>query len=213
MAEALRKTRLLIPGERLDVENFQIARRWLTIYEHRQAMLAFDSEADPEHIAAIAEGVSFWSTRVAELSGLELDSDRRLLNPDSDREVSLTRRELQLLEFLVQHPERYFADHVLALRAWGERLSGDQVRIYVRRLRQKLAGTSWQLVSRRGQGYALERRPAGAAVPARRSQPTEESVARAIGRVRVLLAHQQRVLGVTAAAAERLKQTLDAYPG
>lgn len=212
MAQALRKSRQLIPGENPDVANFQMARRWLTIYEQRQALLALDSEADPRQMAAIAEGVTFWSGRVAQLSGLELDSDRRLLNPDSDRQVLLTKRELQLLEFLLQHPEHYFADQTLALRAWGDRLSGDQVRIYVRRLRQKLEGTSWQLASRRGQGYALEQRPAGAALTRQYSGPTHESVARAIGRARALRAHHQAVLDQAAAAAERLRQALSAAP-
>jgi DNA-binding response OmpR family regulator len=137
-----------------------VARGWLAVYEQRQALLAFDDDPDPRYVDAIAAGVAYWSDRATKLSGLELDADRRLLNPDSDRQVLLTRREVQLLQFLSQRPGRYFVDQTLALRAWGDRLSGDQVRIYVRRLRAKLDGSDWQLVSRRGLGYALERKPA-----------------------------------------------------
>ncbi|HEX6489004.1 MAG TPA: winged helix-turn-helix domain-containing protein, partial [Candidatus Dormibacteraeota bacterium] len=153
MAVAGRKSRRLLPGEDPDTKSFDFARRWLTIYEQRESLLArddFNGHLSPDDYAAVAAGAAYWRQRTVELSGLDLDSDRRMLRPGTETEVSLTRRELELLEFLAQHPRHYFPDHVLAVRAWGERLSGDQVRIYVRRLRIKLEGTGWQISSRRG---------------------------------------------------------------
>ncbi len=209
MATAVRKSRHLIPGEDPAIADINQARRWLSIYEQRLALLANDANAGPQQIAAISDGVDHWRKRVSELSGLELDSDRRLLRVDANTTVLLTRRELQLLEFLLQHPEHYFADYLLALRAWGDRLSGDQVRIYVRRLRAKLAGTGWELVSRRGHGYALERRPLARKADATGSQrPSHEAVALAVGQARALVERQKAQLSRMLAASELLRDSL-----
>jgi DNA-binding winged helix-turn-helix (wHTH) protein len=206
----VRKSRRLLPGEDPLLSDFGSARRWLTIYEEREALLAADANALPQEIEDIAAGVVHWRRRVTELSGLSLDSDRRMLNVGEDRDVLLTPRELQLLEFLVQHPDRYFADHVLAVRAWGDRLSGDQVRIYVRRLRVKLEGSGWELVSRRGYGYSLTRHPATRGNGHARSVAmSSDKVQRVLGRARMLLQVQRNQLDLAIAAAEQLRKSLD----
>jgi DNA-binding winged helix-turn-helix (wHTH) protein len=208
MASA-RKTRELIPGEDPELADYSAARRWLTIYEQRQVLAGQDGRVGAREAVAIAEGLAFWRRRVLELSGLEIDLERRTLNVDFDREVMLTRRELQLLEFLLQHQDRFFADHVLALRAWGDRLTGDQVRIYVRRLRAKLEGTGWELVSQRGQGYSLTRpgQPYRFKDGASRKPLSADRVALAVGRARALLIRQQEALRLASQAAAALRQT------
>jgi DNA-binding winged helix-turn-helix (wHTH) protein len=210
MALSMRKKRQLMPGEDPARADFVTARGWLTIYEQRQALLAISPGVDAREAEAILDGVAFWKEQLNQLSGLGLDSDRRVLMVDGETQVQLTRRELQLLEFLLQHPERYFADHVLAVRAWGDRLSGDQVRIYVRRLRLKLAPTGWELVSRRGQGYALKRsNPQPRARADGRAAPSLPAVGQAIARAHALLGHQQLQIERAAAAAATLRSILD----
>ena len=204
-----RKSRQLIPGEDPSLDDFDGARRWLAIYEQREALLAARASIEPDALEDIAAGIRFWSRRVTELSGLDLDSDQRVIRGFGDHEIQLTPRELQLLEFMLQHPGRFFADHVLAVRAWGERLSGDQVRIYVRRLRLKLESTGWQVESRRGQGYALVRQAIIAPGRANVRTASAERVQQALGRARVLLQVQRRQLEVAVGATERLRQHLN----
>lgn len=203
-----RKSRRLIPGEDPDVREFDRARRWLTIYEQREALLASNPAAAPQEVEDIAVGVSFWRDRVTELSGLDLDSDRRVMRLGGDRDVPLTNRELQLLEFLVQHPDRYFADHVLAVRAWGDRLSGDQVRIYVRRLRLKLDASGWELVSRRGYGYCLTRAPEHLNGNGHRDPASAEQVQRVLGRARALLQVERSQLDLAVSATNSELETI-----
>ena len=206
MALVQRKARRLMPGENPELSDFGSARRWLTIYEQRQLLFARDRNLPAAEADAIAEGVAFWGAKVAELSGLEIDFEQRLLNVGPDGAIKLTRRELQLLEFLAQHPGHYFTDDTLAVRAWGDRLSGDQVRIYVRRLRQKLAGAGWELVSKRGQGYSLVRSAAAGYIPTGNGQKSKTFGV--IARANALLARQRRQLELAAAAAETLRSTL-----
>jgi PAS domain S-box-containing protein len=199
---AMRKSRRLLPGEDPAIEGFDSARRWLTIYEQREALLASQGDSPQKAKDAIAAGLAFWRDRVTELSGLNLDADRRVINLGADREVVLTQRELQLLEFLVQHPHRYFPDHELAVRAWGDQLSGDQVRIYIRRLRLKLMGSGWELVNRRGYGYSLTR-PAGD--HGDRAPASRQQVQMVVARARALLQVQRGQLTVAMDAARAVR--------
>ena len=213
MVYAGRKERHLLPGENPRVDDVDAARRWLTIYQQRQALLALDRESTDHQAASIADGVAYWKERVAKLSGFDLDPDRRTVRFESGGEVLLTSRELQLLEFLAQHQGRHFPDHVLAVRAWGERLSGDQVRIYVRRLRRKLEGSGWELISKRGYGYTLER---AGRVWAHRANPgrlSSDAIAGMVGRAHALLAAQRRQLERSMTATEALRRYLDGEPG
>jgi DNA-binding response OmpR family regulator len=72
--------------------------------------------------------------------------------------VALTRRESQLLTFLLEHPARFFDTRTLAARAWHDpHLASEQVRTYVVRLRRRLqeAGVGCDIRSERRRGYAL----------------------------------------------------------
>ena len=205
-----KSTRRLLPLENPDTTSLETARGWLTIYEQREAMLARQlfvnaTSADESDLASVAAGARFWRTNVLELAGIDIDRETRMLKGLSGVEVYLTRRELELLEFLGQHPGRYFPDQVLATRAWGGgRLSGDQARIYVRRLRAKLSGTGWQLNSRRGRGYTLEQELPYAEHPSS-PQMTKDRVARTIGRAHSLMVAQRLQLEIAVEQSAHLR--------
>jgi hypothetical protein len=56
------------------------------------------------------------------------------------REVALTNREFQLLEFLLDHPHRLFTQSQILGQAWADHaLFPEEVRNYVQRLRKILA--------------------------------------------------------------------------
>ena len=74
--------------------------------------------------------------------------------------VRLTRRESQLLAVFMARPGAWMRHEELIVRAWrNELLSPEQLRLYVTRLRRRLAevGAGWRLANSRGSGYRLER--------------------------------------------------------
>ena len=103
--------------------------------------------------------LDFWRRKVRELGGgIDFDPEVRLIR-HGGRAIQLTRREGQLLAFLLENPGRSFRPHQLAEEAWqASGLSSEQVRNYVVRLRRKLAVTDLPctLVSNPGTGYCLK---------------------------------------------------------
>ena len=93
-----------------------------------------------------------------EIQGMLLDGRVRTLT-FAGHEAAFTRQEWALLSILVSHPNRFLSAHEILSLGWraGEH-EPDQLRIYVRRLRQKLEPLSLpcSLLSRHGQGYCLE---------------------------------------------------------
>jgi DNA-binding response OmpR family regulator len=78
------------------------------------------------------------------------------------REASLTKREFQLLQFLLDHPHRFFTATQILGQAWADpALFPEEVRNYIRRLRKLLAVLEIpaDLVNRPGRGYSLVFRP------------------------------------------------------
>jgi DNA-binding response OmpR family regulator len=69
----------------------------------------------------------------------------------------LTKREWQLLSFLLANPSQFFAAEDVALPAWGPDASIEQFRTYVTRLRQKLSPFKGvcEVVNEKGKGYRL----------------------------------------------------------
>src|SRR5258708_6599464 len=116
---------------------------------------------DPLETMAVLEQyrarLDFWYDRLWQLQGLAIDP-KTYMATHRESMVHLTRREYQLLSHLLAYPGETFAASVLAQRAWsGSRLSTDQVRIYVARLRRRLAdlGLPCQIVSVPRRGYSL----------------------------------------------------------
>jgi len=105
--------------------------------------------------------LDLWYRRLWELQGLQLDSDSHLIR-HRGREGHLTKREYQLLQFLLDHPHRYFTVNQLLGRAWADpALFPEEVRNYVRRIRKILADLEipCELVNRPSRGYSLVFRP------------------------------------------------------
>jgi DNA-binding response OmpR family regulator len=79
-------------------------------------------------------------------------------------EIKLTAREFDLLSYLLAHPGRVHTRDMLLENVWGHEFSGDRktVDVHVRWLREKFAGVaSFEIVTVRGIGYRLDRKPAG----------------------------------------------------
>ncbi|TRX75894.1 response regulator [Pseudomonas mangiferae] len=75
-----------------------------------------------------------------------------------ERPLSLTSRELAVLEALIARPGRVMSKDQLAAQVFGldEDASPDAIEIYVHRLRKKLEGAAVRIVTFRGLGYLLE---------------------------------------------------------
>ena len=105
--------------------------------------------------------MDLWYERVWELHGLWLDPEGRMIRHQG-REVRLTSREFQLLQFLLDHPHRYFTTSQILSHAWADpALFPEELRNYVRRLRKILEelGIPVDLVNKPGRGYSLVFRP------------------------------------------------------
>lgn len=103
------------------------------------------------------ERLDLWFARLWELQGLRLDPDGRMIR-HRDREVALTKREYQLLQFLLDHPHRYFTTKEILGRAWADpALFPEEVRNYIGRLRKILVDLAIpvDLVNKPGRGYSL----------------------------------------------------------
>jgi DNA-binding response OmpR family regulator len=117
--------------------------------------------ADLEIIETQMQGyqvrLDLWYQRLWDLQGLWLDPAGRIVRHQG-HEVALTKREFQLLQFLVSHPHRYFTTTQILGQAWADpALFPEEVRNYVRRLRKILADLDIpvDLVNKPGRGYSL----------------------------------------------------------
>jgi DNA-binding response OmpR family regulator len=97
------------------------------------------------------------------LRGFVLEPRRRLAT-FRGKSAELTGREAELLAFLMRNPDSYFSAEELLRLAWhSESLSADELRIYVGRLRRKLAPLNppWTLVGQQWLGYELRLEQSG----------------------------------------------------
>jgi DNA-binding response OmpR family regulator len=170
----------LFSGENPNTEHAGDAAHWMTIYreliafhegvlsrnghggswapEDPAASMSLDVAALRSQLKNYRRRLDFWSDRHWELRGLAIDGRSRQVT-HGEHGVHLTRREFQLLSFFADHPSQTFTASVLAERAWSDaRLSNDQVRIYVARLRARLAalGQPCRLVSHPRLGYSFD---------------------------------------------------------
>ena len=168
-----------LEGEHLETTHWEDAHHWISIYsdllEFKRgildqirrdlAKLPPDAQKAAESDLKIVESqmigyqqrLDLWSQRVRELHGLWLDPDRRLIRYKNE-EATLTVREFQLLQFLLNHPQRYFTVAEILSQAWGgPALFPEEVRTYVRRIRKILAAMEipCDVVNRPGRGYSL----------------------------------------------------------
>ncbi len=96
---------------------------------------------------------------VVAFENMILDQSKCSLTVGNSTE-SLSRREYQLMEFLMNHPGIYFSADTLLDRVWGMDSFAEQgtVWVHISYLRKKMAslGAHAAIQSRRGVGYALE---------------------------------------------------------
>jgi DNA-binding response OmpR family regulator len=173
------RTNRPLEGENLETTHWEDARHWMSVYvdllrfkvrllervqEELPKLKPVAQRAAAEDVAIIeAQMVGYqarldlWYARVWELQGLWLDPQGRMLR-HRGREASLTKREFQLLQFLLDHPHRYFTATQILGRAWSDAaLFPEEVRNYVRRLRKLLAALEVpaDVLNRPGKGYSL----------------------------------------------------------
>jgi DNA-binding response OmpR family regulator len=101
--------------------------------------------------------LDLWYRRVWDLQGLWIDPDGRVVR-HRGREAALTRREYQLLNFLIEHPHRYYSAAQILDQAWADpALFPEEVRNYVQRIRKllKQLDIPAQVLNRPKRGYSL----------------------------------------------------------
>lgn len=109
------------------------------------------------NLLLIDQRLAAWRDRHAELAGLVIDSKSHTLTY-AGKSLRLTRREADLLDFLLRHPRRPFTSKQLATLAWqNSRLSDAQVRTYIMRLRTRLqeVGLGHVITVARNRGYGI----------------------------------------------------------
>jgi hypothetical protein len=166
-------------GEDIETTHWEDARHWMSIYDdlirfklglldridrelpklHPVAQAAADEDVRfiEAQMAGYYARLDLWYQRVWELQGLWLDPDSRLVR-HKGREAVLTNREFELLQFLLDHPHRFYTAAQITALAWADAaLFPEEVRNYVLRLRKILARLEipCDLVNRPGRGYSL----------------------------------------------------------
>ena len=135
------------PGEDVTTSVLPEVAGWIAIYEELASVLrSVITRADGTEEAAQLQGsllwiddrLAMWRDRHAELAGVVIDRVDHTLTY-AGKSLRLTRREADLLDFLLRHPRRPFTSKQLATLAWqNSRLSDAQVRTYIMRLRSRL---------------------------------------------------------------------------
>ncbi|HEY3195521.1 MAG TPA: winged helix-turn-helix domain-containing protein [Candidatus Dormibacteraeota bacterium] len=122
-----------------------------------QKVAAADLKIIEHQMLGYQERLDLWYRRIWELQGLWLDPAGRMVR-HKGREVALTKREFQLLQFLLDHPHRFFTTTQILGQAWADpALFPEEVRNYVRRIRKILVDLAIpaDLVNKPGRGYSL----------------------------------------------------------
>ncbi|HMJ39255.1 MAG TPA: winged helix-turn-helix domain-containing protein [Verrucomicrobiae bacterium] len=168
-----------LEGEDIATTRWEDARHWMSIYadllEFKRGILgrvrrdmaslsppaqkaaAVDLEIIESQMDGYQQRLDLWYRRLWDLQGLWLDPAGRMVR-HKGHEIALTKREFQLLQFLLDHPHRFFTTTQILGQAWADpALFPEEVRNYVRRLRKILVdlGIPVDLVNKPGRGYSL----------------------------------------------------------
>ncbi len=155
-----------LPGEDVTTSVLPEVAGWIAIYEELASVLrSVISRADGSEEAGqlqanlvwIDSRLGMWRDRHAELAGVVIDRVDHTLTYGG-KSLRLTRREADLLDFLLRHPRRPFTSKQLATLAWhNSRLSDAQVRTYIMRLRSRLreVGLEEVITVVRNRGYGI----------------------------------------------------------
>ena len=168
-----------LEGEDLGTAHWEDARHWMGVYADlirfklglldrvkrelpklhpvAQAAAAVDLTIIEGQMLGYQSRLDLWYRRLWDLQGLRLDPEGPMIRHHG-REARLTKREFQLMQFLLDHPHRFFTATQLLTRAWADpALFPEEVRNYVRRIRKILADLEipCELLNRPGRGYSL----------------------------------------------------------
>jgi DNA-binding response OmpR family regulator len=161
-----------LPGEDLTTSALPEVAGWIAIYEEMASVLrsvisrangSIEAAELRGNLASIEERLAVWRDRHAELAGIVIDHKDHVLTY-AGKTLRLTRREADLLDFLLRHPRRLFTSKQLATLAWqNSRLSDAQVRTYIMRLRHRLqeVGLGQAITVVRNRGYGINGSLAG----------------------------------------------------
>ncbi|MHB8507121.1 MAG: winged helix-turn-helix domain-containing protein [Candidatus Dormibacteria bacterium] len=174
-----RQPALPLVGEDIETLRWEDCRHWISIYAdllrfkgallervrlellklrpEAQSAASVDVRFIEEQRSGYQERLDLWYQRVWDLQGLWIDPDGDVVRYGA-REVGLTKRERQLLQFLLGHPHRFFTAGQILGQAWADpALYPEEVRNYVQRLRRILRRLEvpCKLVNRPGHGYSL----------------------------------------------------------
>jgi len=172
-----------LEGEDLKTSHWEDARHWMSIYadllEFKRGLLErirrdlvalrpvaqkaaeVDLRIIDEQMQGYQKRLDLWYKRIWDLQGLWLDPTGRMIRHKGN-DVTLTKREFQLLQFLLNHPHRYFTTTQILGQAWADpALFPEEVRNYIRRLRKILTDLEIpvDIVNKPGRGYSLIFRP------------------------------------------------------
>ena len=172
-----------LEGEDLKTTHWEDARHWMSIYadllEFKRGLLErverdvanlrpeaqkaamIDLRIIDDQMQGYQKRLDLWYKRIWDLQGLWLDPTGRMIR-HKGQNVSLTKREFQLLQFLLSHPHRYFTTTQILGQAWADpALFPEEVRNYIRRLRKILVELTIpvDIVNKPGRGYSLVFRP------------------------------------------------------
>lgn len=142
-----------LEGEDIQTEHWEDARHWMSIYDdlirfklglldrvqrelpklHPVAQSAADEDIRfiETQMAGDYARLDLWYQRVWQLQGLWLDPNDRVVR-HKGQEAVLTNREFELLQFLLDHPHRYYTAAQITGFAWSNSaLFPEEVRNYV----------------------------------------------------------------------------------
>lgn len=162
-----------LPGEDHTTPALPEVASWIAIYEELSSVLhlvlsrldgdvARASEIQ-RSLAWIEDRLTLWRDRHQALAGVTIDRKDHSVTYGG-RYLKLTRREADLLDFLVRHPGRPYTTRQLTILAWqNSRLSDAQVRTYMMRLRRRLREIDLEglITIVRNRGYGAELPKAG----------------------------------------------------
>ena len=155
-----------LPGEDLTTAVLPEVAGWISIYEELASVLrsmlaraneSADDDGLRRNLVWIETRLAAWRDRHAELAGVVIDRKQHTLTY-AGKSLRLTRREADLLDFLLRHPKHPFTSKRLATLAWqNSRLSDAQVRTYIMRLRSRLRelGLAQVITVARNRGYGI----------------------------------------------------------
>ncbi len=174
-----------LEGEDLATEHWEDARHWMSIYDDlirfklrllervrrelpklppvAQGAVDVDVTYIEAQLAGYHERLDQWYQRVWQLQGLWVDPNGRVIR-HKGKEAALTVREFELLQFLLDHPHRFYTTSQISAYAWSDAaLRPEEVRNYVLRVRKILGRLEipCDLINRPGRGYALAFRNEG----------------------------------------------------